>query len=182
MKFLLLCFIAFVQVSFAQTGNKIYIREIGWTIIMPKNFKVQKKANVQNSSPDNVPDSTGKIVLIKAISHNVNYFQASYYVSPEINSNNWEINDSAKRASLLKAFEGSLHAGSKTTSSGTTTIDGVSFKKNQTDFVTGYNRVIQVIFLSAFYKNHYLLISANFADNDEKNDIINMVNSSTFDK
>jgi hypothetical protein len=179
MKLLLFLSFGLIQASYAQSGNTIYIRQIGWTIILPKDFKVKKNAN---DSSGNTPDSSGKIFLITADKNSVNSFTAINHMSPGITSDNWQQADSAEQQSLLKSFGTSLNAKPQNNLSGVTNIDGIVFKENQSEFVTRYNATIHFIFFSAFYKNHYLLITTYFTDSKAKDEIINMINSSKFDK
>ncbi len=191
MKLITICFLLFFYSSVAQTDSTIYFKELGWTIILPSDFKIMdstaRDANIKLGKKM-LEDETGKQIsmsnvvhLISASKDKMTSFVANYTKSKKITSENWQKYDSGVKIILVEAISKQIPI-KPDTSYSSVSYDGVTFKKIEASFILSPKVTFHFSVLTTYYIECYLKISYNDVDPETGNELLNILNTSKFEK
>jgi hypothetical protein len=171
MKLVLLASLFFVKFSLGQKDSTIYFKELGWAIKIPADFKIKRQKYNGNLS--------GAKTIIEASRSSTDFFNITFTTSTSITLENWEDSDRVAKGEILKEFVKKIPI-EPTLYKSFVGVDGIEFKDFEADYKINEKVTFHLLFLSAFLKSHYILISYYFINNPDE--FLNMIDKSKFDK
>jgi len=180
------------QISCVQTDSSIYIKKIGWTIKVPKGFKIDDSATMtlnksrgrklfENTLNKKINDSALE-TLISITKDHFNHMISELDNSNLINKQNWELSDKTSKGTLLKSLQNLLTNVQIDTLNTIDTIAGVKFKRLQMVFKLPNDMIMFYNQLNTFYNNHSWGITYIYSDKDAGTEIEKALKSSILDK
>ena len=175
MKYFLIAFLFCFQASFGQTDSIVYIKEFGWTITLPPNFKVIDTATLNEESRKMnihwIKKPTGE-----------NYHKLVLYIRKDID-HTFSINsiDSIHEALDSNFSKYNISKNGKATTS-TEIYGGVKFYKFKEEMHPTPNWSYVLVVLRTPYNEKIFTIVYSYHDLESENDIENMLKTSKFDR
>jgi hypothetical protein len=155
----------------AQNDSAIFIREIGWRIELPSDFKI--------SNDDFISRTVNVKTIMTATNAQGDFFNVAYDSSHLLTVKDWKNSDYFFIVSILNAI-GLKKFIARKESDGIYLIDRIEFKVFKMDCTMQDHSILHLMFLSSFYKNHYILINYFFHNNPYV--IFAMIAKSKFDR
>jgi hypothetical protein len=189
MKFLLVAFIFCFQSTFGQADSTIYIKEFGWAIKLPSDFKITDSATLaandefakENLKKAGVaPNAFGTKHLITATKGRSNSFSLQSDNSDGYSIQNWELKDSLGKEMIIKALNNQTTIKPEITPCNVK-IDGVIFKKLLAVYPNEKGELC-FIDLGTYRKGKFFEICYFYMDNIAGKEIEAMISTSKFDK
>lgn len=189
MKFFLIAFLFFWQISFCQKDTTIYIREFGWTVQLPTGFTISDSATLAagNEHARKMVEQSGSktdfstiVHLITATKGRLNSFALNSTKSLTYTAENWRFEDSMSKERVLKVLNSSTTIQPVTRYS-VETIHSREFRKLEADYIST-DGSMYFIQMGTFYQRHYFEIIYFYTDPMAGKQIIDMINRSKFDK
>lgn len=188
--FLILHF--FCQISCGQTDSSIYILKLGWTLHIPKGFKIVDPATAAFNR------ATGKVAIEKTLHKEINdsalenlisvskdrfnYMTSNLYNSDTINLQNWEEADQISKEVILKSLKAQIPNIKLDTTNSVDIIAGIIFKKLQITSRVTDDTTIYFNQLGTFYKNRYWGITYIYYNREAGLEIEKIFKTSTLEK
>ena len=192
MRYILIALIFWSQSSLGQGDSTIHFKELGLTIQLPSDYKIADTtvlAEVTKDTKKTYNEVMKKDVnisfiknLIIARKDGVSFFALDYNTSPKITKDNWKQVNKSDKVVWLRTFDRDFETKADTSNS-IVIIDNVKFLKYQLKYVADDKLIIYMIYLTTFYKDHYIGINYFYGDNSKNGEELeNMLKTSKFDK
>jgi len=175
--------------SCAQKDSTIYFKEIGWTIKLPSDLKINDSVNVSANHEQGqkiVEDETQHKIdlsktknLMNASKDALNWFNLSYNSSEGITNKNWKESDSIYYDLIIKTIIKKLPGKVDTTTS-VIKYDGIEFVKYQASFKISDNASLTTCHLATFHNGHTIIIGYAYTDRAIGDEIVNILKTSKF--
>ena len=154
----------------AQNDTSIFLKEIGWRINLPIEFKI--------SNNHFISKTVDVRTLLTASNAAGDFLNIACDSSDKLSSKNWLASDQYYIVTILnavglKSCEVLKHHNARYQ------IDGKEFKIYQMDCTKHDHSILHLAFVSGFYNNHYILVNYFFCNNPYE--IFAMLNTSKFD-
>jgi hypothetical protein len=164
----LIVLFCFLETS-AQSDTVLYLREIRWRFTLPANFKI--------SNSDFISRTVDLETLFTATSENGDFFNVACDSADKLTLKTWEASDVFYIVTILNAMRS---RGFKTSRQvdGAYQVGGVSFKKFERVGTNAGQSEVHLLYLSTFYKNHYILINYFYRNNPDE--MFSMLTKSQF--
>jgi hypothetical protein len=178
---------------FGQTTTIYMLKDIGWTIKLPSDFKLEESSVIakkikdgivilENESHLNLNVSTTKN-LISASKDQFSQFNVTLSKSTAPNEHYWDSVNNNVLKIFYKATVKQAPPDAKVDSSRTVeTIDGIPFKSFRMDIKVNNNLTVHNFIVTKLYKGSTLSINYNFADESVGEEIKKMIKESKFVK
>ena len=155
----------------AQHDSLIYIGTIGWHIDLPAGYTVL--------NGDFISKTTNVETLLTVSNAQGDFLYISCDSSEKLTKKDWEVSDAHYIIAILNAI-GLQKFINHTMYTGSVSIDGIRFKQVRVDCTKEDHSVLHVLFLSSFYKHHYIFL--NYFYHNNPYELLAMFDQSTFDR
>lgn len=177
MKYILIAFLFCFHTSFGQTDSTVYVKEFGWTIKLPPNFKVIDTATLY-------AESRKRESVINWIKKpkDTNYNKQVLYIRKDldhvfsirsIDSIHEELDSNYSKFSISKLGKAKIS---------TIIYGGVKFFKFEEEMHPMPDMSYVFVVLKSPYKGKIFKLDYAYVDQESQNDIENMLRNSKFDR
>lgn len=178
---------------FGQTTTTYLLKDIGWTIKLPSEFKLEESSVIAKESKDGIVilenvshlniNTTATKNLISASKDQLNQFNVTLSKSTAPNDHYWDSVNNNVLKIFYKAMVKQVPPDAKVDSSRTVeTIDGIPFKSFRMDIKINNNLVVHNFIVTKLYKGSTLSINYDFTDESVGEEIKKMIGESAFVK
>jgi hypothetical protein len=167
--FLLIFFLS-SQNTNAQNDTTIFIKELGWRINLPIDFKI--------SNNHFISKTVDVKTLLTATNAGEDFLNIACDSSDKLTTKNWQASNQYYVATILNAV-GLKNCEALNHHNWRYLIDGKEFKMYQMDCTKYDHSILHLVFFSGFYKNHYIFI--NYFFYNDPYEIFAMLKTSKFD-
>ena len=191
--FIILLILLALKSSFAQLqGNKYFFKEVGWTLVLPAEFKLIDSADnatrnergkkLLEEANDITADISETKTLISATKNTYNYFNST--ITPFDPSKDGDYNASNKtvRDMTYKALAEKMPDAKIDSSSTEVTIDGLTFNDFRVTVTLKEKVLFNMVLISKLYKGYDFGISYLYLDEKTKGQVESIINNSRFTK
>ena len=191
--FTILCALLVFESSFSQQSELKYtFREIGWTLILPADFRVVDSANnaAIAERAKKIIEETSNIkaeisettVLIRATKNANNYFSSTIETFDEKKDGEFDISNQISKDIVYKSFSRKIPGAKIDSFSTNEEIAGLNFEKFHLTVSVKDNILFNVCILSKYYEGYDFGICYRYSDEQTREQIESMLRNSTFVK
>ena len=189
--FTIICTLLLFKSTFSQqTDTKYTFREVGWTIVLPADFKVVDSANnallterakkiieEANNIKANISQTT---ILISATKNTNNCFSSTLEIFDANKDGEFDISNQISKDIVYKSFSRRVPGAKIDSISTNEDIAGLSFEKFHLTVSVKDKILFNVCILSKYYEGYDFGISYKYTDDETKEEIETMLRNSKF--
>jgi hypothetical protein len=196
MKIVINCLIIFLSTGvFGQQTDTTYtFKQVGWTIILPGDFKVmtqtedslkkQQGVKLMEDANDFKADVSQTKTLISATKNQGNLFNATVTPFNTKVDGDFSVSNQSVKQILYKTLKDKMPDAKIDTVTNTRTIDGISFDDFHisVSIMGSVKPLFHMFLLSKYYKGYDFGITYIYMNDEIKNQIEKIINTSKFEK
>lgn len=184
-----LCFLIFSIAESQSLGKTYSLKEVCWTIELPKYFTVLDSAIAEKEKEkgvkiiEEINDTTVLEKTRTLISANKGEYEGfDCTIAPQTDTTNSKANLEQVKKILYNSLSTLIKNSVIDSSSSETTIDGLSFHKFRATTLIENKPVFTTVYLFRFYNNYEFSITYTYMNEGTKDEIEVMLNTSKFKK
>jgi hypothetical protein len=191
--FTIICTLLVFTSSFSQQSDMKYtFREVGWTLVLPADFKVvdsaenavmaERAKRIIEEANDIKPDFFQTRILISATKNTNNYFSSTIEFFNAEKDGEFDISNQITKDILYKSFSRRIPDAKIDSISTSENVAGLSFEKFHLTITIKDKILFNLCILSKYYQGYDFSITYQYMDDKTKEQIETMLNNSKFIK
>jgi hypothetical protein len=186
-----ICALLVFNSSFSQQSDTKYtIKEVGWTLVLPADFKVADSPNNDvmaervkktiEEANDIKAEFSQTTILIRATKNANNYFSSTIETFNEKKDGEFDISNQISKDIVYKSFSRRIPGAKIDSASTNEEIAGLNFEKFHLTVSVRDKILFNVCILSKYYEGYDFGISYRYSDDETKEQIETMLRNSRF--